>query len=204
MTDKITDQPEGATPLDEISGLLRSEITTRSQLDGAEALNILNAEDWIERGRLGGVFTMGFYEQLHRRMFDEVWEWAGQLRSVTGARPNIGVSPERVPMELGRVAMEYNREWEKYHEDSLLPFVAKYHHALVLVHPFDNGNGRWSRLACDVIVKRLAKETPITWATDTLNVQSDERTRYIAALRSADEHDYQPLIDYMTVLNPDR
>ena len=65
MTDKIADQPEGATPLDDISGLLREYITTRRQLDEAESLNIVNAVEWIERGRLGNVFTVEFYQDLH-------------------------------------------------------------------------------------------------------------------------------------------
>lgn len=204
MIDRITDQPEGATPLDVISGLLRKEITTRGQLDEAEGFNIVNASEWIERGRLGDVFTVGFYENLHTRMYDQVWSWAGELRSVTGARPNIGVSPAMVPMELGRVAMEYSHDWQARNGEPLLPFIARYHHALVFVHPFDNGNGRWSRLACDAVVAHLTKEPPIVWATDTLNKDSDERSTYIAALKQADLFNYQPLIDYLGTLNPIR
>ena len=111
MTDRIADQPEDSTPLDDISGLLRDDISTRGQLDEAESLNIVNAVDWLESGRLPEVFTVEFYRALHSRMYDQVWAWAGTLRSETGARPSIGVPPENVPMELGRVAMEYNREW---------------------------------------------------------------------------------------------
>jgi Fic-DOC domain mobile mystery protein B len=204
MTDKIADQPEGATPLDDISGLLREDITLRGQLDEAESLNIVNAVEWLERGRLGDVFTVKFYKDLHLRMYDLVWSWAGVLRSDTGTRPNIGVSPESVPMALGRVTMEYDREWNAGGEGGLLPFVARYHHALVSVHPFDNGNGRWARLACDAVVECLARKPSIVWATDTLVKNSDERSTYIAALRYADQLNYQPLIDYLTELNPGR
>jgi Fic-DOC domain mobile mystery protein B len=204
MTDQITDQPEGATPLDDISGLLRDDIRTRGQLDEAEALNIVNAVEWLERGRFPSVFTVGFYQELHKRMYDQVWSWAGELRSVTGARPNIGVQPQMVPVELGRVAMEYNREWEDRGDDRLLPFIARYHHALVSVHPFDNGNGRWSRLSCDAVVERLIKEPRIVWATDTLVTDSDERSAYIAALKQADQFDHEPLVGYLTELNGDR
>ena len=204
MTDKISDQPEGATPLDDISGLLREDITLRGQLDEAESLNIVNAVEWLESGRLGDVFTVKFYKGLHLRMYDLVWSWAGVLRSDTGTRPNIGVSPESVPVELGRVAMEYDREWNAGGDQNLLPFVARYHHALVSVHPFDNGNGRWARLACDAVVECLARKPSIVWATDTLVKNSDQRSTYIAALRHADQFDYQPLIDYLTELNPGR
>lgn len=204
MTDKIADQPEGSTPLDDISGLLRDDISTRGQLDEAESLNIVNAVEWLESGRLPDVFTVEFYLGLHSRMYDEVWAWAGTPRSETGARPNIGVAPELVPMELGRVAMEYNREWTSREDEKLVPFIARYHHALVAVHPFDNGNGRWSRLCCDAVVEHLAKEPPITWATDTLIRNSDERKAYIAALKSADEFDYRALIEYLVERNGDR
>ena len=204
MTDKISDQPEGSTPLEDISELLRDDITTRGQLDEAESLNIINAVEWLERGRLPDIFTVEFYRELHRRMYDQVWSWAGTLRSDTGTRPNIGVAPERVPMELGRVAMVYNKVWAARNAEKLVPFIARYHHALVSVHPFDNGNGRWSRLCCDAVIEHLAKESPIVWATDTLIRNSEERTAYIAALQQADTANDQPLIDYLVERNGDR
>ena len=204
MTDKITDQPKGATPLDDISGLLREDIRTRGQLDEAEGLNIVSAFEWLERGRLPDLFSVEFHQELHSRMYNQVWSWAGTLRSVTGTRPNIGVAPQMVPLELGRVAMVYNREWEARGQKNLLPFIARYHHALVSVHPFDNGNGRWSRLACDAVVDRLTRETPVVWATNTLEKDSDERSAYIAALKQADQFNYEPLIEYLTELNGNR
>ncbi len=109
-----------------------------------------------------------------------------------------------VPTELGRVAMEFARTWEARNDERLLPFLARYHHALVCVHPFNNGNGRWSRLASDAVVERLANAPRIVWATDTLNVDSEERSAYIAALKQADSGNLQPLVDYLETLNSGR
>lgn len=204
MTDRITDQPLGSTPLDDISGLLREDITSRGQLDEAEGLNIVNAAEWLERGRIPDVFTVAFNQELHLRMYDQVWSWAGTLRSETGARPNIGVAPQMVPMALGRVAMEFNREWQSRADNKLLPFIARYHHALVSVHPFNNGNGRWSRLACDALVEVIAREPPIIWASETLVSNSDERSAYIAALKQADQFNFQPLTEYLVARNGNR
>ena len=94
MTDGILGETDGATPLDDVSGLLRDDITTRGQLDEAEGLNTVSALDWIDRGRLGDVFTVRFYRELHKRMYDQVWAWAGTLCSETGARPDFGVPLE--------------------------------------------------------------------------------------------------------------
>lgn len=203
MTDAIGNEPAGATPLDDISALLRDDIATRGQLDEAESLNILNAVEWISGGHFDDVFTVTFYTDLHRRMYNFVWSWAGKLRSETGATPNIGVSPAAVPQELGSLAMEFSRLWARQGRDDLLMFTARYHHALVLVHPFNNGNGRWARLACDVVVERLSQTPRLVWARDTLNTDSAERSAYIAALKQADTGNLKPLVDYLRVMNPD-
>lgn len=202
MKDAISDQPGGATPLDDISGLLRDDIATRSELNEAEGLNILNAVEWIERGRLGDLFTIAFYLKLHERMFDQVWDWAGKLRSQTGAATNIGVSPGIVGNKLGEVAMTYSRQSNERKAFDLLSFVARYHHALVLVHPFNNGNGRWARLACDAVVQRLAKQPRIVWANQTIDTDGSERTSYIDALKAADCGDFDPLETYLRDHNP--
>ncbi len=208
MSDGIADQPSGATPIDDTSGLLR-DITTRGELDEAEALNIVSAVEWLESGRIGNVFSVQFYRKLHVQMFSQVWAWSGALRSQTGCQ--VGepfVRAERVGEELGRVAMEFNRDWEALNDrgDDLLPFLARYHHALVWVHPFNNGNGRWSRLATDAVLQRMAGQAPLTWVSDaaTLEIDSAERGDYIAALHAADGGEYQALRDYLRMLNPAR
>lgn len=201
MSKSITDQPEGATPIDDISGLLQ-EITTRGELNEAEALNIVSADEWLYTARIDDLFTVRFYGDLHTRMYDQVWSWAGKFRTQTGVVTNIGSAPQDVTQHLGQVALEFDREWTaRKSTDDLILFVARYHHALVLVHPFNNGNGRWARLACDAMVARLTDHPPIVWATDILAVDSEQRHVYIEALRRADAHDFQPLADYLVALN---
>jgi len=208
MTDDISDQPDGATPIEDLSGLLLP-ITTRRELDEAESLNILSAVEWIDRGRINDVFTVGFYTELHKKMLGDVWNWAGVLRTQTGDQ--VGepfVRAEDVARELGRVAMEFGREWQQssgrgLDDENLYSFLARYHHSLVVVHPFNNGNGRWSRLATDAVVQRLLKRSSLTWASDkvTLVESSSERDNYIDALRRADAQDFTRIIDYLRALN---
>ena len=203
MTDRgFTNQPEGATPIHDASGLRRNDVHTLSQLNEAEALNIVSAIEWIENGRVEDVFSIKFYRELHRRMLDEVWTWAGNLRR---SDTNIGVKSYQIPTELGAAARDFGQEW-KSKTGSLVEFIARYHHRLVWVHPFPNGNGRWSRLACDVVVARLSDDaTPIAWVSGgDLVGASDERDQYIAALRAADGNDLQPLVVYLTERNPSR
>ena len=130
MTDAISDQPSGATAIDDASGLLQEDVRTRTELDEAETLNILNAHDWLENGRILEVFTVQFYRQLHTKMFDQVWVWAGALRSQTGVITNIGSAPAQVPTVLGEIGREFDTRWHTQGED-LISFLADYHHRLL-------------------------------------------------------------------------
>jgi len=205
MSDQFADQPPGATPLNDISGLLNDSVFTREDLDEVETENIYRAEEWLASARIKDVFTVDFYRTLHCKMFEDVWDWAGILRTETCDQ--VGepfVRAEMVSAELGRVAMEYYREWDELVDDEpILPFLARYHHALVLVHPFNNGNGRWSRLATDAVLMFELDQGPLEWGIEegSLNVDSQERDDYIEALRCADDYDFEALIAYLAEFN---
>jgi Fic-DOC domain mobile mystery protein B len=170
-------------------------------LNEAEAVNIVAAEEWIRHGRVGNVFQLSFYRGLHRRMLDDVWGWAGDFRL---SNVNIGGVPyPETPMRLQQAGLDFEAQ---FNADVVpfLEFISSYHHRLVWVHPFKNGNGRWARLACDAVTIRLRKEEPVTWGTGDLVLASEERSRYIAALQAADKGEIRPLVEYLTDLNPDR
>ncbi len=195
----MTDADAGQTPQPDMSGC-KLPVYTRDQINAAEAANQASAADWIENGRrLPEIISVPFLQQLHMRMLSDVWQWAGTYRTVD---LTIGVPANKVPYELNRVAFEFRQDWDAGWP--LIPFIASYHHRLVWVHPWPDGNGRWARLACDAVVRRLAKAPPLIWTTGTLRTHDAERADYIAALQAADGRDIQPLCDYLHALNPDR
>jgi Fic-DOC domain mobile mystery protein B len=198
----FTNQPEGATPINDASGLLQPNVLTLPQLNEAEALNIVAAVEWIERGRIGNVFGIEFYLELHRRMLNDVWGWAGSPRT---SDTNIGVPYQTLRMRLREAALDFQTQWE-LGSAPFIEFVATYHHRLVWIHPFQNGNGRWSRLACDAVAIRLQNSgQPIIWVSGgDLVKASSERDEYIAALHAADNHDHGPLNEYLRARNPGR
>ena len=71
----------------------------------------------------------------------------------------------------------------------------RFHHRLVSVHPFPNGNGRWSRLEADVLISQLGGAR-FTWGGANLQASGDARKRYIEALQAADKHDLEPPIRF--------
>lgn len=189
----LFDGPDDATPLgpEERDGLLQTWITYRGELNEAEQSNIAAGAAWGYRQRRADILTEAFIEQLHRRMFGDVWAWAGDYRRT--AR-NIGIDPIRIPVEL-RMALDDTRYWVENKTYPLDEIAVRLHHRLVAIHPFPNGNGRTTRLMADLSAIRLGQE-PFTWGRVSLINVSETRTRYIAALKAADSHDIGPLLAF--------
>ncbi len=195
MTD-LFQEPEDATPLEpgERDGLLQSWITHRKDLNEAEQENIVAGAAWA-RGRrrlpIDRMLTDDFVRMLHKRMFGEVWEWAGTFRST---ERNIGIHAYRIAVELTNLLGDV-RYWVKHATFPPDEIAVRFHHRLVAIHPFPNGNGRHARLAADLLVEKLGRE-PFSWGGDSLANVGELRARYVTALRSADNHDIDPLLAF--------
>jgi Fic-DOC domain mobile mystery protein B len=187
--------PDGATPLDpnELGGLKFKHITTREELDELEQANIESGLRWLARHR-GIVLTDDFAITLHKRLFGEVWDWAGAFRR-TGK--NIGIDPIHVSVQL-RALMDDARYWAEHETYPSSEAAIRVHHRLVQIHPFANGNGRHARIMADTMLKRVYKAGPIDWRGGyDLQKMKERRIAYIAALKAADQGDIGPLIQFI-------
>lgn len=188
MTVKL-DYPPGATPLDadELSSLIPGHITTQGELNEWEQLNIAQGESWARRQRKE-ILNEAFVRQLHKQMFGETWKWAGEFRK---SDKNIGVDWLTIGVELKKLLDDahYQVEHASYPPDEI---AVRFHHRLVAIHPFPNGNGRHARLMADLLVERLGQPR-FTWGSRSLVDANETRQRYIAALQAADAHDIIPL-----------
>jgi Fic-DOC domain mobile mystery protein B len=184
---------DGATPLDEdeAEGLI-PDLHTRGELNAWELVNILKAEGWAFGGRRGDLLTIESAKKLHRRMFDETWAWAGKFRR---SDKSIGVYWATIPTELQKL-LDDTKYWighGTYFPDEIL---ARFHHRLVSIHPFPNGNGRHARLMTDVLARSIGRESP-TWGRANLAVPSQARTLYLAALKQADRGNISSLLEFI-------
>jgi Fic-DOC domain mobile mystery protein B len=184
----------GQTPLDadEAAQLIPSHITTLAELNDWEAANILAAVRWLRSARIPEVLSEEFCRELHRRMLGDTWKWAGTFRT---SDKNIGCDWRQVPTRL-RQLLDNAQYWVRERTCPIDEAAARFHHQLVLVHPFPNGNGRHSRLMTDQLLGQ-AEITPFSWGGGAnLAAPSDVRAQYLAALRAADNGDIQPLIAF--------
>ena len=185
--------PPGATPLDpdEIVGLIPKHITTQAQLNDWESANIFEAMRWANKQKSDSFFEEGFLRKLHQKMFNQTWRWAGTFRS---SNKNIGVDWPQIAMKIHDLLENgrYQLEHQIYELDEL---AVRFHHQLVLIHPFPNGNGRHARLMADILIMQSG-QTRFSWGGARTTAASDIRQEYLAALRAADAGEIQPLLRF--------
>ena len=185
----------GATPLDpdEAAGLVPSHITTQADLNAWEQANILQSVRWIARQKKHALLTEGFVRDLHRRMFDQTWKWAGTFRQ---SNKNIGVDWTQVAVKLRNLLdnTRFQIDHKVFEPDEL---VVRFHHQLVWVHVFPNGNGRHARLMADVLAQQLGRPR-MTWGGADVELVSmgTVRDRYLKAMREADQGQWSALIAF--------
>ncbi len=191
---KNTTTIQGATYNDDISGLLldTSINYTLQDIYFYEAKNITKAilkYLSAKPNKKLAPFSYEWFLTLHKEMFGEVWDWAGKLRQV---ELSIGVKAYLVPMELKKLVDDLEF-WDKNKSFSIFEISARLHHRAVQIHPFKNGNGRWSRMLANIYLKQNGL-SPTKWNEDLLAKENLKRDEYIEALKLADRGDYSKLI----------
>lgn len=187
----------GQTPLskDEIDGLKIPTITSRQELDEFEQQNIEKALEWYLYRRkytVDKILSEDFIHEVHKKMFGDVWNWAGQTRR---SDKNIGVSWHRIPINL-RQLIDDCKFWIANNTYSDEEISIRFKHQLVLIHLFPNGNGRHSRLMGDIAMKHIFNKPIFTWGQRNLIKKSVVRDSYIKALKKADRGNFKDLIEF--------
>jgi len=199
MSDPIVNlnQAPGNTPLtpDELTGL-RPSLATKGDLDQFERMNILEANRWAFSPRVlkrENPFIEPYLRRLHRRMFDQTWTWAGRYRKTN---KNLGLPFHQIMNGIAAILgdIHYWLENETFDIDEI---AIRYHHRLVWIHPFPNGNERHARLLADIIAVKNGREQ-FNWGRKELKETGPARAEYIRCLRAADadNDDIQGLINF--------
>lgn len=183
---------EGSTTLSptEKKGIKLKHIYLMKELDEAEALNIIHGLDYLRNYKKDDFLTIDFALKLHRNLFQDIWEWAGIFRLT---EKNIGVGPFKVQIELHKT-FEDVKFWINNNTFPPEEIGARFHHRLVWIHPFSNGNGRWARIYTEYLYKRL------NWGKPNWHFGEEPHKRrqaYIKALQAADLKDMSLLIHFM-------
>lgn len=198
------DNIDGQTPLDELEkeGLRIQSIATHAELNEFEQQNIEHAVQWIMGRSIKAdtLFSESFIRLLHKRMFAEVWTWAGEFRR---SNKNIGIDKWQIPHAL-KYLLDDARFWHENNVYSPDELALRFKHRLVSIHCFANGNGRHSRLVADIVVEKLYNLPVFSWGASlglpqgasSLSSANDARSAYLKAVKAADHGDYGLLLKF--------
>lgn len=186
---------EDATPIDDISGLKLSKFKhyTLREIYDEEALNIANATiKYLSAppSKKEASFSYTWLLQLHEEMLGNVWDWAGKLRQ---GELSIGIRAYLVSTELKKLVDDISY-WDIHKTYDAAEMAARIHHRAVQIHPFQNGNGRWSRMLANIYLRQNGL-MPVKWQEDALAKENPKRIQYIKALKMADDGDYSAFIE---------
>ena len=198
------DYIDGQTPLDEEEkdGLLIPTIATRGELDEFEQQNIEQAVQWTlgRSFKPEVIFTEDFIRAVHKRMYVDVWAWAGEFRKTN---KNLGVDKWQIQSDL-KYLLEDATYWHENNTYSPDEIALRFKHRIVSIHCFPNGNGRHSRLMADIIIEKIYKLPVFSWGAAlslsigaaNLSSEGDTRTAYLKAVKTADNGDYSLLLAF--------
>ena len=190
----IFETDDNSTPLteDEKQQLKIKWITTRAELNELETKGIAEAEIWLMTNKKD-ILNETFIKKLHKKMFGSIWKWAGTFRTT---ERNIGVAPYNIQPQM-RMLIDDIKFWISHKTYSEKEIAIRFHHRLVQIHPFPNGNGRISRIMADLLMHSFNLEN-LNWGSGDLTEISELRSKYIKALQEADTGNYEPLIDFVS------
>ena len=183
---------DGNTPLspDELADLIPN-LATKEELNEWERQNILLGREWALADRTGpaDLISDWYIRKLHTKMFAETWKWAGKYRRT---EKTIGVPFCEINDRLAALFGDV-RCWMANSTYSVDETAVRFHHRLVFIHPFPNGNGRHARLIAGVLAIKLGR-ADFTWGAGNLFKRGEARKKYLEAIQAADNGELEPLL----------
>jgi Fic-DOC domain mobile mystery protein B len=187
---------DGQTPLDEEEkeGLKIKSISTQGELDEFEQLNIEKAIEWTIHTKLKPerILTEKFIKDLHKKMYGDVWKWAGEFRKTN---KNIGINWTQIGLELKNL-IDDTKYWIENKTFSPEEIAIRFKHRIVAIHCFPNGNGRHSRIIADIVIESIFGKDIFSWNKSNMVKADETRKVYIKALKEADNGNINALIKF--------
>ncbi len=196
MTSYIFKDRDGATPIDpdQLEGIRFSHVTTMGELDELEDQNIQDGMRWLSRQKTCDYLDTMFLDKLHKELFGNVWKWAGIHRTSMVNLSKIDRFQIRVELKS---LFDDVKAWIEFGRSDWDEIAAEFHHRLVSIHPYPNGNGRTARIMTEYLLKRNDKDVP-SWMHSMNDRPKDRRALYINSLKNADKGNYSDLIKFIS------
>jgi len=177
---------DGQTPLEEEMrfDLKLKHIQDMTELYEHEFENIAMGIAWTDSTEKDHL-DYSVWLELHKKMYDDVWKFAGQIKKKEHANPDF-----HMPYDVRPALLQLEKDLKFWLENKTYPdkeLLAIFHEKLLTIHPFRDGNGRWSRVLTTFVARKENMEVP-NWGV-TIKDDKERRDIYIEAIKKA-RHQY--------------
>lgn len=171
-------------------------------LGGSVLQNLLNIEDDKELAKAEAELTalaveeiefnlppydLDYLRSLHKQVFVDVYEWAGELRSIDMSKGTTRFCTcKRIEPEADKLFQQLadGNYYEDYDREAFVAAIAEFYIELNMVHPFREGNGRAQRLLFEHIIINAGFEFDLEGIT---------QQEWVAANIAGVNCDYEPM-----------
>ena len=147
----------------------KMDIHDQEELSRAEKIIVSVHSIEIEQNPPVDPFTFDLYRTLHKELFGDVYDWAGELRTVNLSKKGTAFYRADALPQLGKAKFDYlqsRNEFRGLSHDELANEIAEFYHDINMLHSFREGNGRTQRLFFTLLIRRAGYEIDF-WNCDT-------------------------------------
>lgn len=171
-------------------------VSEQDMMDAEETLLLQLYEHIFEQESLPSSLTFAVIQDWHRIWLGNVYDWAGELRTVNMSKDGFQFASA---LYLPKLIQDFEKSYlskfeglESYTEETLIQLLTESHVEFILIHPFREGNGRMARLLIDVMTTR-AGFSPLDYT-----LMEQHRDYYFKSIQAGVAGDYEPLNRLMT------
>lgn len=93
-----------------------------------------------------GNFDLKHFKEIHKYIFQDIYDWAGEFRTVDIAKGNMFCKVQFIYIQAEEIFKKINlQSLESINYDEFISKIAYYFSEINALHPFREGNGRTQR-----------------------------------------------------------
>lgn len=132
------------------------DIRNQKMLNVAELRIFISMTMKIEKEIKFNNVDFNFYKNLHKQLFDDLYEWAGTVRNINISKKGTVFCNSDDIERIGKLKFDRLKSLnflKNTPKDQFLDELTELYHDLNMLHPFREGNGRTLRLFITLLVR---------------------------------------------------
>ena len=164
-------------------GILKNKLgaKTEEELDLAETFFVLRKLTLLLQKQIEGKFDLAHLKAIHKFLFEDVYEWAGELRTISISKgSSMFALPLRIEPEANKLFAQLKAE-NYLQELALEPFIQRlafYWDELNMLHPFREGNGRTQRAFLILLARQAGYQIHFGQLSPEENIEASIKSQH--------------------------